>query len=268
MASRAFWKGYLKLSLVTCPVEMVPAVTAGEKVSFHILNRKTGNRVSSQYVDAESGAPVSDEDQVKGYPRGENEYVLLEDEELASVALETTHTIDIESFVPAASIEWVWYDRPHFLTPDGPVGVEAFSVIRDAMQSTGMAGISRLVLYRREHAVMLKPCDKGIVLWTLRYGDEMRDPADYFGSISNGKRDPKLMSLVKTLIDERTKQWDPRMVHDPVQDRLLDIIESKKKGKKRTAKTKPEPETPNNVVSIMDALRKSIASEGKTGKRR
>jgi DNA end-binding protein Ku len=270
MAPRSFWKGYLKLSLVTCPVAMVPATSEGEKVRFHTLNRKTGNRVVSQYVDAVSGKPVDEDDEVKGYPRGENDYVLLEDDELEAVALESTRTIDIEMFVPAESIEWIWYDKPHYLMPDDTVGEEAFSVIRDAMAATKTVGISRLVMYRRERAVMLEPRGKGIVLWTLRYGDEVRDPADYFGKVDASKPDSKLMGLVKTLIDERTKPWDSKMVDDPVQDRLLDIIASKKKKKRpaKAAKVKEEPEVPSNVIDIMDALRKSISSEGKSSKHR
>ncbi|MGH6915386.1 MAG: Ku protein, partial [Geminicoccales bacterium] len=155
------------------------------------------------------------------------------------------------------------------LIPDDAVGEEAFSVIREAMESTGMVGISRLVMYRRERAVMLEPRGNGIVLWTLRYGDEVRDPASYFGNIGKEKADSKVMTLVKALIDERTKSWDPRMVGDPVQERLLDIIASKKKRPAKAAKTaKAEPERPSNVINIMDALRKSISSEGKSSSRR
>jgi DNA end-binding protein Ku len=264
MAPRPFWKGYLKLSLVTCPVAMTPATTDNEKVRFHTLNAKTGNRVLSQYVDAVSEKPVDEDDEVKGYQRGEDDYVMLEDEEIEAVALESTRTIDIDSFVPRDSIEWIWYDKPHYLTPNDPVGEEAFSVIRDAMASTDTVGISRLVMYRRERAVMLEPRDKGIVLWTLRYGDEVRDESDYFGDIKDGKPDPKLMTLVKKLVDERTTAWDPKMVTDPVQDRLLDIIAAKKKGRKRTAKAKPAAEEgASNVINIMDALRKSIGTEAK-----
>jgi len=264
MASRSFWKGYLKLSLVTCPVAMTPATTENDKVRFHTLNRKTGNRVVSRYVDAVTGKPVDEDNEVKGYTRGEDDYVLLEEDELAAVGLESARTIDIDRFVPADSIDWVWYDAPHYLTPDDPVGEEAFSVIRDAMASTAMVGISRLVMYRRERAVMLEPRGNGIVLWTLRYGDEVRDPEAYFGKIGGGKPEPKLMTLVRKLIDERTKPWEPKMVDDPVQDRLLDIIAAKKKGKKPTRAAKPEPEAPSNVINIMDALRKSLASEGKS----
>ncbi|MEP7452253.1 Ku protein [Phyllobacterium sp. SB3] len=263
MAPRSFWKGYLKLSLVTCPVAMAPATTDNEKVKFHTLNRKTGNRVVSQYVDSVSGKAVDEDDEVKGYQRGEDEYVMLEEDEIDAVGLESTRTIDIEMFVPADSIDWIWYDKPHYLTPDDPVGEEAFSVIRDAMEATGRVGISRLVMYRRERAVMLEPRGKGIILWTLRYGDEVRNREDYFGDVKDVKPDSKMMALVKTLIDERTKPWDSKMVDDPVQDRLLEIIAAKKKGKKRPAKPKVDAEAPSNVINIMDALRKSIASEAK-----
>ncbi|AMS45234.1 non-homologous end joining protein Ku [Aminobacter aminovorans] len=264
MAQRAFWKGYMKLSLVTCPVAMTPATSEAEKVRFHTLNEKTGNRVVSHYVDAVTGKPVDEDDEVKGYPRGEDDYVLLEDEELEAVGLESTRTIDIEKFVPADSIGWIWLDKPHYLMPDDKVGEEAFSVIRDAMAASGMVGISRLVLYRRERAVMLEPRGKGIVVWTLRYGDEVRDAGDYFAGIDAPKPDPDLMSLVTRLIDSRTKPWDPDMVRDPVQEKLLDIIASKKKGRRRPAKEKAEAApSSGNVVSIMDALKRSIKAEGR-----
>lgn len=270
MAPRTFWKGYLKLSLVTCPVTMTPATTESDKVRFHTLNRRTGNRVVSRYVDEATRKPVADDDEVKGYQRGEEDYVLLDDDDLRSVALESARTIDIEKFVPRDSIEWIWYDTPHYLAPDDPVGEEAFSVIRDAMAATDMVGISRLVMYRREHAVMLDARGRGIVLWTLRYGDEVRDPDAYFGGIGTERPDPKLQRMVEKLIEERTKNWDPSMVCDPVQERLLDIIAAKRKGRKRPAarKAEPAPEEGGNVVSIVDALRRSLAAEGKGGKKR
>lgn len=264
MAPRTFWKGYLKLSLVTCPVAMMPATSENEKVRFHTLNARTGNRVVSRYIDAVSGEPVDEDNEVKGYPRGEDDYVFLEDDELDAVALESTRTIDIDSFVPSDTIEWIWYDKPHYLVPNDPVGEEAFSVIRDAMASSGTVGVSRVVLYRRERAVMLEPRDKGIVLWTLRFGDEVRDETEYFGDIGDEKVDPALMKLVTKLIEERTTEWNPDMVADPVQAKLLEIIAAKKKGRKRPARTKADTEPmPSNVINIVDALKKSISSESK-----
>jgi DNA end-binding protein Ku len=264
MASRPFWKGYMKLSLVTCPVAMTPATSEADKVRFHVLNRRTGNRILSQSVDAETGRPVGEDDEVKGYARGERDYVLLEDDELESIALESVRTIDIETFVAADSIDWIWYDTPYYLTPDDPVGEEAYCVIRDAMRSTAMVGVSRLVLNRRERAVILKPRDNGIVLWTLRFGDEVRDPGESFAAIREVKPDPALMRLVGDLIKSRKKAWSPEMVADPVQARLIDIIEAKKKGaKKAKAKSKAEPEPASNVINIMDALRRSVAAAKK-----
>ena len=270
MASHTFWKGYLKLSLVTCPVTMRPATSESERVRFHVLNAKTGNRIISRYVDAETGEPVDEDDEVKGYPIDEEDkHVLLEDDEIEAVALESTHSLDIDMFVPSDSVPWVYYDKPHYLLPSDPVGEEAFAVIREAMASTKTVGISRLVLYRRERAVLLEPRGKGIVVWTLRYGDEVRPEKDYFGKIDE-KVEPDSLTLVKELIDKKTVAWDPKMVSDPVQENLLGIISAKKKKRKRPTKVKAKPEAeekPSNVINIMDALRKSVASEKKSKSR-
>jgi DNA end-binding protein Ku len=269
MALRPYWKGYLKLSLVTCPVQMMPAVTENEKVKFHTLSRETGNRVVSHYVDAVTGKEVADEDEVKGYQRGENEYVMLEDDELDAVALESTKTIDIQVFTPREAIDWIWLETPYYLSVEDPVGQEAFSVIRDAMAAQKMVGISRLVISRRERAVMLEPRGKGIVLWTLRYGDEVRDEDAYFENIDDDTADAEMMPLVQQLIKQQTRHWDSKMVEDLVQDRLLEIIALKKKALKKPAKSQPkaaEPVPPKgNVVNIMDALRKSIQTEARSG---
>ncbi|TAV01247.1 Ku protein (plasmid) [Rhizobium ruizarguesonis] len=272
MALRPHWKGYLKLSLVTCPVQMMPATSENEKVRFHTLNRETQNRVVSHYVDSVTGKEVKDEDEVKGYQRGENEYVILEDEELENVALDSTKTIDIEVFAPRDGVDWVWLDTPYYLSPDDPVGQEAFSVIRDAMAAENMVGISRLVISRRERAVMLEPRGKGIVLWTLRYGDEVRNADTYFERVDDEAADSEMMPLVQQLIKKQTQHWSPTMVSDPVQDKLLDIIDAKKKQMKKPSRAKPkagEKQQPaqSNVINIMDALRKSVEAENRPGRR-
>lgn len=268
MAARIFWKGYLKLSLVTCPVAMTPATSTDEKVRFHTLNRATNNRVVAQYVDSVTGKPVDEDDEVKGYERGEGEFVLLEDDELDAVALESTRTIDIETFVPRDSVDWIWFDKPHYLTPNDAVGEEAFSVIRDAMKATGMVGISRLVMYRRERAVLLEPRERGIVLWTLRYGEEVRPADAYFEEMKKIKVQSKVMALAETFIKENSRDWTPDMAEDPVQERLLEIIAAKKKGRKKPLKQKVEEPTAtaSNVINIMDALRKSVAADRKPKK--
>lgn len=262
MAPRPYWKGYLKLSLVACPVNMTPATSESEKVRFHTLNRETGNRVVSQYVDSVTGKAVKDQNEAKGYARDENDYIILTDDDLDAVALDTVRTIDIQKFAPAESIEWVYLEKPHYLMPDDAVGNEAFAVIRDAMKADKVVGISKLVIGRRERAVVLEPRDNGIVLWTLRFGDEVRPEESYFEDIED-EADPDLVPLVQKLIKQKSARWSPEMVSDPIQESLLKLIAEKKKAlKPRKAKSrKSDPEPASNVINIMDALRKSIAED-------
>ncbi len=255
MAPRPTWRGYLRLSLVTCPVAMLPATSEAEKVRFHTLNRATGNRVHARYVDAETGKPLDDENQVKGYEQEDGRYIMFEDEELQAVALESARTIDIDCFVPAASIGWIWYDTPHYLIPDEKVGEEAFSVIREAMVKSKKRAISRVVLHHRERAVLLEPRDKGIILWTLRYGDEVRDEADYFKGIK-GKPDPKEKKQLTKLIAGHTQDWTPALATDPVQQALLAMVEQKQKKTRRSAKGAAA--KGSNVIDLMAVLKKSL----------
>lgn len=273
MAPPVYWKGHLKLSLVTCQVEMTRATSDAEKLRFHTLNRATGNRVASRLVDAVTGKKLRDQDEARGYPQGEDAHVILDDEDLEAVALESTRTIDIEMFVPADSIGWIWLDQPHYLAPADKVGAEAFAVIRAAMAATKTVGIARLVLARRERAVMLSPegggpDGTGIVLWTLRFGDEVRPAEDYYKNMEDTAPDPKLMSLVRRLIAARRHDWDPALVEDPVQARLKDIIAAKKKGAKRRRRAAPKTAPADNVVNIMDALKRSISESGKGERKR
>ncbi|PWE54012.1 Ku protein [Metarhizobium album] len=267
---RPYWRGYLKLSLVTCPVAMTPATSESEKVRFHTLNKDTGNRVVSQYVDSVTGKPVKDEQEAKGFERGETDYVLLTDEDLESVELETVHTIDIETFVPRGSIEWVYFDSPFYLTANDKIGDEAFAVIRQAMEAEDVVGVSRVVLGRRERAVMLEARGEGIVVWTLRFGDEVRPESEYFSGIEK-KSDAKGVSALQTVIKKRLKDWSPEMVSDPIQKSLLKLIADKKKAKKPTKakgskSAKDDDEEKSNVVNIMDALKKSVTKELKSRK--
>jgi DNA end-binding protein Ku len=247
---------------------MTPATSESEKVRFHTLNKETGNRVVSQYVDSVTGKRVKEENEVKGYARGENDYVILTDDDLDTIALDTVRTIDIETFVPRESIEWVYLEKPHYLMPDDPVGQEAFAVIRDAMAAEKVVGVSKLVIGRRERAVVLEPRGEGIVLWTLRFGNEVRPEDAYFEDIDE-KSDPELAPLVQQLIKQQTKKWSPTMVTDPIQESLLAIIAEKKKTlkpKKMTKGKKEETAPASNVVNIMDALRKSVAADLKSKK--
>ncbi|MBD8651018.1 Ku protein [Rhizobium sp. CFBP 13726] len=268
MAIRPYWKGYLKLSLVTCPVSMTPATSESEKVRFHTLNRETGNRVVSQYIDSVTGKPVKDQNEAKGYARGENDYVILSDDDLDAVQLDTVKTIDIQKFVPSQSIEWIYLEKPHYLMPDDAVGHEAFAVIRDAMKADNVVGVSKLVIGRRERAVVLEPRDNGIVLWSLRFGDEVRPEEVYFEDIDD-EAEPGLIPLVQKLIKQKSARWSPEMVSDPIQESLLKLIEEKKRTLKPTrkaSKTKEAPAPASNVVNIMDALRKSVAHDLKSRK--
>jgi len=268
MARTAYWKGYLKLSLVTCPVTLTPATTEGEKVRFHTINRKSGRRVRSQYVDAETGKPVRDADEVRGYETSEGQFITFDDEELDAVALESVRTIDVDTFVPADSISWIWYEKPYYVAPNDKVGEEAFAVIREAMAEKDVVGISRLVMGRRERAVLLEPRGKGIVLWTLRFGDEVRDPDEYFADIDPEKSESRMLKLVTQLIEERSTSWNPKMVEDPVQDKLVSIIESRKKkaSKKTVAEPIEQEGSSSNVVSLMDALKKSLEKPTKASR--
>ncbi|HLS18312.1 MAG TPA: Ku protein [Paracoccaceae bacterium] len=269
MAPRPYWKGYLKLSLVTARVSLTPATSDQGKFRFHTLNQSTGNRVRSRYVDAETGAVIADEDEVRGYEVENGRHVIIEDEEIEATGLESTHTIDISQFVPSDSIGWIWYDTPYFLKPEEDVAEEAFAVIREAMEVTGTVGISRLVLARRERAILLEPQGKGIILWTLRYGDEVRNAADLVESTRDGKPDRRLLELIRKLIGGMTAPWDPEMVRDPVQEKLKEIIAIKAKAKPRRKKkpepgNAPEPESvESNVIDMMEALRRSIEKEKK-----
>ena len=265
MAVRPYWRGYLKLSLVNCPVTLSPVTTEGDKVKFHTINRNTNHRITTRYVDAVSGKVVNKDHQVKGYQKGEEEYVIMDDDELDAVKLESARTIDIDEFAPTDSVEWTYFDSPYFVTPSDQVGEEAFIVIRQAMKNADVVGIARLVINGRERAVMLQPWDEGILLWTLRFGDEVRDEDEYWKEVDNKAVDKKMLAMVEQLIEDRTTTWSDDMVEDPVQDRLLDIIKQKQPSKKRKAPVKvaeeEEVELPNNVVDLMAALKKSL--EGK-----
>lgn len=266
MASRAYWKGYLKLLLVTCAVTLTPATTEGDKVRFHTINRKSGERIRTRYADSVSGKLVDDDDVAKGYAKGEDDYLILEDEDLDAVQLDSTRTIDIAEFVPEDTIEWVYYDSPYFVVPDDEVGEEAFVVIREAMAASGVVGIARLVLGNRERAVMLQPWDRGIILWTLRFGDEVRDEDEYFDPIDDHKPDAKMLGMVEKIISGRTTTWSDDLMRDPVQDRLLEIIKSKQKPKRASKAKAPveedgESDAPNNVIDLMSALKKSLEAK-------
>jgi DNA end-binding protein Ku len=258
MAPRANWKGYLKLSLVSCAVALFPATTTRDRVRFNIINRETGNRVHYQVVDADTGEEVPQENRVKGYQVDRDGHVLLEEKELDHVALESTHTIDIESFVERDEVDELYLDESYYLVPDDEVGYEAFAVIREAMRDEGLVGIARVVLYRRERLLMLAPRGKGIVGTALRYKNEVRDEDDYFDDIPDIKVSKDTLDLAKHILATKKARFDPSKFEDRYETALKQLIAAKQAGKRPP--TSPTPK-PSNVVSLMDALRRSVQSE-------
>jgi DNA end-binding protein Ku len=263
MAPRPNWKGYLKLALVSCPVAMFSATSSSERISFHMMNRNTGNRLKQQYIDAETGDLVDSADRVKGYEVARNDYVLIEPEELKDVQLESTHTIEIEHFVPRAEIDPVYYDASYYIVPDDEVGAEAFAVIREAMRKRDMVGLARVVLYGRERIIMLEPRGKGLAGTTLHYNYEVREDKSYFEDIKNKSVAKDMLDLASHIIDTKVGHFDPSEFKDRYQDAVVDLIRAKRAGKPLPTPAAPKP---SNVVNLMDALKRSL--EGKSSARK
>lgn len=260
MAPRPAWKGYLKLSLVTCAVELTNATTHAEKVSFRVINRKTGNTVKRQYVDAVSGKAVDSDDEVKGYEIGGDEYLLIEEKDIEKVQIESSHTLALDSFVNRDEIEKVYLDSPYYLAPADKVSEEAFAVIRQALVEKKMAGLARIVLYRRERPVLIEPLGKGMLLTTLRYDNTVVKPEAVFGEIKKVDIDKDMIDLASHIIDKKKSTFDPAKFEDRYEDALLELIKAKQSGKKApVAKAAPKP---SNVVNLFDALKKSLADDG------
>ncbi len=259
MAPRPAWKGYLKLSLVSCAVELTGTTDHSEKVSFRVINRKTGNTVRRQYIDSVSGKPVGDDDEVKGYEIGDDEYLLVEEDEIDAVQIESSHTLSIEQFVNRADIPQIYFDTPYYVTPADDVSEEAFAVIREAMARQKKAGIARIVLYRRERPVMIEPFDKGLLLTTLRYDKTVRKPDEIFRGMAKTKIDPELIDLATHIIDKKQASFDPSGFEDRYEEALLALIQAKQKGKKPPVVQAAE--RPANVVNLFDALKKSLAGD-------
>jgi DNA end-binding protein Ku len=263
MAPRAYWKGYLKLSLVSCAVSLYPATSSSERTSFHTLNAKTGNRVKRQYIDGETGEVVPPEDQVRGYEVSKGEYVVIEDDELEAVRLESTHTIDIDSFVARSEVDERYLDKPYYLAPEDRIAQEAFAVIREAMRVNGLVGLARVVLQRRERLVMLEPLDKGLLGTTLHYAYEMRDAAPYFEGIEDGELPKEMLDLAAHIMRTKAGKFDPSRFQDRYEEALVALVREKQQGRPTVVS---KPERPTNVINLLDALRRSIAAEGGRGR--
>ena len=259
MAYRPTWQGHLRLSLVTCPVALYTATNSGGDVHFNLINPKTNNRIKMVTVDPDTG-PIDRSELVKGYEVARGEYILLSQDEINSVRLESTKTIDIERFVPADEIDRLYWDNPYFLAPDGKMAQEAFGVIRTAMERAGQIAIGRVVIGTRERILALEPRGKGILAYTLRTDAEVRNPHEIFDTISDKAADPAMISIAEKIIEQQEGPFDPSQFVDRYEEALKDLIADKQKGHKVKAVAEPED---TNVVDLMTALRASLEAKGK-----
>src|SRR6516225_2048726 len=260
MAPRAYWKGYLKLSLVSCPIALYPAASSSERVSFHRINKKTGNRLKQQNVDAETGDPVDKEDIGRGYEIAKGQYLLVEDEELEKVQIESTHTIEVDSFVPRTEIDDRYIDSSYYIAPTDQVGQEAFAVIRDAIRDRNVVGLGRVVLSRRERVVMLEAFDKGLLATSLRYAYEVREAGVYFEDIPDLKLPKEMSELAGHIIDTKASHFDPSKFEDHYENALVELLRTKQAGRVIEPIREEAPQ-PQRVINLMDALRASIGTE-------
>src|SRR5436190_19562660 len=265
MAPRAYWKGFLRLSLVTCPIALFPATSESEKISFNQINRNTGHRIKYQKVDADTGEEVSNEDIMKGYKVDTDTYIEVSKDELENIALESTRTIDIDEFVPKSRIDPRYLIRPYYLVPDGKVGHDAFAVIRETIRNMDMVAIGRVVLTSREHIIGLEPMGKGLMGNLIRYPYEVRDEKEYFDDIQDVKVTKDMLDLAKHIVEQKTGEFEPENFEDHYEEALTELINAKRAGK--TIGHKPRP-TGTNVVDLMSALKQSLATEAAAPKSR
>lgn len=263
MAPRANWKGFLRLSLVTCPVALYPATSEGEKISFNQLNRQTGHRIKYVKVDAETGDEVPNEDIVKGYELEKGQYIEVSKEELEEIALESTRTIEIDEFVDRSDIDSRYLIRPYYIRPDGKVGHDAFAVIRETIREMNKVAIGRVVLTNREHIIALEPMDKGLVGTLLRYPYEVRSEQEYFDDIQDVKVTKDMLDLARHIVNQKAGRFAPEKFEDHYETALIELINEKRAGKVIRPKERPKGE---NVVDLMEALRRSVGKEPAPGK--
>jgi DNA end-binding protein Ku len=258
MVPRANGKGFLRLSLVTCPVALFPATSDSEKISFNQINRKTGHRIRYLKVDADTSDEVEPDDIVKGYKIDTDTYITVEPEELEKVEIESSRTIEIDEFVDRVDIDQRYVVRPYYLVPDGKIGHDAYTVIRETIRSMGKVAIGRLVLTSREHIIALEPMKKGLMGLLLRYPYEVRNEDEYFDDIQDVKVTKEALDLAKHIVDQKSSEFDPEKFEDRYETALADLINAKRAGKTLKAKARPSGE---NVIDLMDALKRSIAGK-------
>ena len=259
MAPRPKWKGYLKLSLVSCPILLYPASSASERTAFRQINRQTGNRLKQQLVDAVTGDIVASEDKGRGYEVGKEQYIPIEDEEIEALQIESTRTIDIDKFVPRDQIDPRYIDSPYYIAPDGNVGQDAFAVIREAMRGKEMVALARVVISKRERVIMPEAFDKGLRATALRYPYEVRNEKPYFADIPDVKVEGEMLKLAEHILESKQGDFDPVEFEDRYETALTEMLKAKQAG--RPVPTNKPAESPSKVVSLMDALRRSVAAE-------
>jgi DNA end-binding protein Ku len=265
VAPRAYWKGYLKLSLVSCPVALYPATSDREKISFHQLHKQTGNRIRYKKVDADTGREVDNADIVKGYEVSKGEYIEVEPEELEAVEIDSKRVIEIEQFVPKEEIDELYINNPYYIVPDGEVGQQAFAVIREAIRKEGIVALAKVVFTSREHVIAIEARGKGMMGVTLRYPYEVRKEEDYFDDIENERVPKDMLDLATHIVETKKGKFQPDKFEDRYEDALKDLIKKKQKGVKIEA---PKERAPSNVVSLMDALRESVKEGRGSGRRK
>jgi DNA end-binding protein Ku len=264
VAPRAYWKGYLKLSLVSCPIALFPATSEREKISFHQINKHTGNRIKYKKVDAETGDEVESPDIIKGYEVGKGQYIEIQPEELEAIALESKRTIEIDEFVPKGQIDELYLNSPYYVVPDGQVGAQAFAVIREAINKKGMVAIGKVVFTSREHIMALEARGKGLMGITLRYPYEIRKEEDYFDEIPDENIPKDMLDLATHIIDTKTRDFEPGRFEDQYEDAVRELLKRKQQGEKIEAATE---RAPAKVINLMDALRRSVEAERAGGKK-
>jgi Ku protein len=260
-ARRAYWKGYLKLSLVTCPVALYPASSQAEKTHFHQINRKTGHRLRQQMVDEVTGKAVEKGEKSRGYELSKGKYVEIEPEEIKAIQVESTHTLDIEKFVPVDEIDRRYFDRPYYIVPDGKAGEEAFAVIRDAMRDKGRVALAKIVLTNRQHIMAIEPMGKILLGTLLRYDYEVRDEKELARSLPSPRIPKEMLSLASHILDTKAGHFDPSEFKDEFETELKKLVKRKAAGK--PIEYEGPAERPSNVVDLMEALRQSVQGGGR-----
>jgi len=254
---RPYWKGYLKLALVSCPIALHAACSTSERIAFKQINKATGHRLRQQLIDEETREPVLPEQKGRGYEIGKDQYLMIEDEELEKIEIESTHIIEIDRFVPRQEIDQRYFDTSYYITPDAPVAEEAYAVIREAMRHKNMVALGRLVLTKRERVVAIEPYGRGLIGTALRYPAEVRNASHYFSDVPDVAVAPDLLKLAEHIVNSKVGSFDPQGFRDRYEEALLVHLKAREAGAVR--ETKPAFSAPRRIINLMDALRKSLA---------